>query len=653
MAGISDDDIRRVREASDLVSIAAERMTLRQKGRDFWGCCPFHGEKTPSFKIDPNTQLWHCFGCSQGGDVFSFVMKRDEVGFLDAVRDLAKRANIELTEDAATVISRGKKARLKDVCNATAEFYHTQLMRGRSSAVQEARRYLGARDLGSKVSKDWTLGFAPGQGSLIRHLSSLGFTPTEMVEANVALAPLRDTRTGGSSRDGVTYSINQVKDRFFNRIMFPIRDIDGEVIAFGGRVVGKGEPKYLNSQETAIFHKSEVLYGIEKAKGAMAATGTAIIVEGYTDVIILHEAGVKNVVATLGTALTKQHVRALSRHAKRRIVYLFDGDEAGQRACDRAAKFLDESMLPEAGRSQIQLCAVTLPDGLDPADFVIQRGVDALNQLLEDASPLLRYAIDRKLSRFDLKDYGQKGVALKECLELLAPIKQSLMAQEYAGYIADRLLVEPSSVIERLAKTPVPRVMAMEDASSVPAQSNLASEQYASEGSAVMGTPAVQTAPLTAKQRQRLGIERELLCLCIAQPEVAFGAASVLMTTTWHDPAHEALSKYILDALEADPTQDSASLLMSVSALYPAASHILTASQVRDDVPTEVLAQFLLEEIAMGDLEESIFEVTRTLKEEGGRLSEEEYDTEYRKVVLMQAQLRDLRDAHASLGLLE
>ena len=130
MAGISDDDIRRVREASDLVSIAAERMTLRQKGRDFWGCCPFHGEKTPSFKIDPNTQLWHCFGCSQGGDVFSFVMKRDEVGFLDAVRDLAKRANIELTEDAATVISRGKKARLKDVCNATAEFYHTQLMRG-------------------------------------------------------------------------------------------------------------------------------------------------------------------------------------------------------------------------------------------------------------------------------------------------------------------------------------------------------------------------------------------------------------------------------------------------------------------------------------------------------------------------------------------
>ena len=181
----------------------------------------------------------------------------------------------------------------------------------------------------------------------MRHLKSLGFSAEDMVEANVATA----------SKQG-----RGLRDRFFDRIMFPIRDVEGDTIAFGGRVVGKGEPKYLNSQETPVFHKSQVLFGLDKAKAAMASTGVAVIVEGYTDVIVMHEAGVKNVVATLGTALTVQHIRTISRHAKRRIVYLFDGDEAGQRAADRAARFLDESMLPEAGRSKIDLCAVTLPD---------------------------------------------------------------------------------------------------------------------------------------------------------------------------------------------------------------------------------------------------------------------------------------------------
>ena len=172
-----------------------------------------------------------------------------------------------------------------------------------------------------------------------------------MIEANVA------TR----GRDG------RLRDRFFNRVMFPISDIQGDCIAFGGRVIGKGEPKYLNSQETPIFHKSQVLYGLDKAKAAMASTGDAVVVEGYTDVIALHEGGIENVVATLGTALTLRHIRILSRHASKRIVYLFDGDAAGQRAADRALQFVDDSMTPEAGKSRIEVCAVTLPDNLDPA----------------------------------------------------------------------------------------------------------------------------------------------------------------------------------------------------------------------------------------------------------------------------------------------
>ena len=354
--GISEEDIQKVREANDLVEVIGERTPVKQRGRDFWCCCPLHNEKTPSFKIDPALQLWHCFGCGEGGDVFGFIMKTEDLSFPEAVRRLAERAHIDIAESGGRKsIGSSRKARLKAVCDETSQFYHCQLMRNPGSDASAARSYLGARGLGGEVPKTWQLGFAPGHGQLVRHLSAKGFKPDEMVQANVAL-----------SNDG-----GKLRDRFYNRIMFPINDPQGECIAFGGRVVGKGEPKYLNSQETPLFHKSQVLYGMDKAKAAMASTGIAVVVEGYTDVIALHEAGVRNAVATLGTALTMRHIRLLSRHAQHRIVYLFDGDEAGQRAADRALAFIDDSMTPEAGKSRIELAAVTLPDNLDPADLAV------------------------------------------------------------------------------------------------------------------------------------------------------------------------------------------------------------------------------------------------------------------------------------------
>ncbi len=269
--------------------------------------------------------------------------------------------------------------------------------------------------MGGRVPKDWQLGFAPGRESLVRHLSARGFGADEMIEANVAL-----------SRNG------KLRDRFFNRVMFPINDVQGECIAFGGRVIGKGEPKYLNSQETPVFRKSQVLYGLDHAKAAMASTGCAVVVEGYTDVIMLHEAGLRNVVATLGTALTSRHLRVLSRHAQHRIVYLFDGDAAGQRAADRALQFIDDSMTPEAGRNKVELAAVTLPDDLDPADFVAQRGADALRAVIEDAQPLVQYGIDRRIERHDLSRPEGRSAALADALSVLAPIKDSLLAKDYA-----------------------------------------------------------------------------------------------------------------------------------------------------------------------------------------------------------------------------
>ena len=392
---ISDEEIQKVREASDLVALMGERSPMRQKGRDFWCCCPIHNEKTPSCKVDPSTQLWHCFGCGEGGDIFGFLMKVDGMSFPEAVQFLADKAHITLTRSGKDDggASNSKKARLKQVCAETADFYHFQLMRVKNAPTDAARAYLAGRNLGGAIPREWMLGFAPGSGTLVRHLSSKGFTPDEMVEANVALR-------GDNGR---------VRDRFYNRIMFPIRDVQGDCIAFGGRIIGDGQPKYLNSQETPLFHKSTVLYGLDKAKTAMAATGDAIVVEGYTDVIALHRAGVDNAVATLGTALTRQHIRTLSRHAKNRIIYLFDGDEAGQRAADRALQFIDSSITPEAGRTRIDLCAVTLPDNLDPADFVLHIFLFARLQHadIDDHIDLVRavfYGVRR------LKALGLRGV---------------------------------------------------------------------------------------------------------------------------------------------------------------------------------------------------------------------------------------------------
>ena len=547
-------------ETSDLVSIAGERVVLRQRGRDFWGCIPFHNEKSPSFKIDPSTQLWHCFGCGEGGDVFSFVMKLDDIGFVDAVRELARRAGIQITEAPGAAMNRGKKARLKEVCNSLCRILHTQLMRGRGPKVDEARSYLAGRDLGGEVPKKWQLGFAPGSGSLVAYLSSKGFKAKEMIEANVAV----EGRGGGA------------RDRFFDRIMFPIRDVDGDVIAFGGRVVGKGEPKYLNSQETPIFHKSEVLFGLDKAKAAMASTGVAIICEGYTDVIMMHEAGVTNVVATLGTALTVQHIRVLSRHAKHKIVYLFDGDEAGQRAADRAARFIDESMLPEAGRKQVDLCAVTLPDNLDPADFVAQRGGGAIQELIDNAVPLLRYAIDRKLRGRNLVDFGEKGRALTEVLELLAPIKHSVLAQEYAGYIADCLQLDVNAVVEKLAATRETR------------------QFEPSQASAGAAAPAPRTPKSHCLRARRSACASSAIsCRCAqANLRLVLAYAGALAQTVWHRDIHGQIATQLLDVLAEDATAPAAEIVRRLEESIPGAASVISGSSTHDDREPGELARF-------------------------------------------------------------
>jgi DNA primase len=425
---IPDEDVQRVRDATDLVALVAETVPLKKKGRLFWGNCPFHQEKTPSFKVDPTTQLWHCFGCSRGGDAFGFVIESEHLDFPDAVRRLAERAHIEIREEGGGLPT-GRKERLIAACEAAAEHFHRELTASRSSGAAAARDYLSGRGFGSDVAKRWRLGYASsGRDGLVRALLAAGFSREELVEANLALP------------DGAG-----LKDRFFERIMFPIADLGGRVIAFGGRVMGSGSPKYLNSQETPIFHKSSTLYGLDRSRNEIVASGTAVVVEGYTDVIALHEAGIKTAVATLGTALTERHVRLLGRFGKR-VVYLFDGDEAGRRAAMRAAEFIDWYATPEAGSAQVDLHVALIPGGLDPADHVTTHGAASTRAVIDEAQPLLRFVIDAHLEQHDLTRPEGRSAALVSAAEVLAPVRDSLLGQDYVNYLAGRLQTDFTTV---------------------------------------------------------------------------------------------------------------------------------------------------------------------------------------------------------------
>lgn len=617
---ISDEDIQKVREASDLVAIMGERSPVKQRGRDFWMCCPFHNEKTPSCKIDPALQLWHCFGCGEGGDVFAYIMKSQDVTFPEAVRYLAERAHIDIADEGPKKgrgVGQGQKARLRAVCAEAAEFFHMQLMRSKSPEAAAARSYLAGRGLGGDIPNTWQLGFAPGRGTLVRHLSSKGFTPQEMLQANVVLA----------GNDG------KLRDRFFNRVMFPINNEQGECVAFGGRVIGKGEPKYLNSQETLLFHKGRMLYALDKAKAAMASTGVAVVSEGYTDVIAMHEAGVKNAVATLGTALTRTHIRVLSRHARNRIVYLFDGDAAGQRAADRALQFIDASMTPEAGAARIDLFAVTLPDNLDPAEFLAAHGGEELQTLIDQAKPLLEYGIERRLAKWDLTRAEGRSGALADALSVLAPIKDSLLAKDYARRIASRTWAREDDVMEQLAALKPPRVFDDEAAARTPGP-------YGEQP--VPALPRRRALPQPEVNRRRF--ERQLLALCAARIDLALLHADALASVQWHDPLCANVAATMLDTLAENPAATPAAVVSAASQAYPQAANFLTRG-VPDSANPEDLAAFLVEELSIGDVEDAISGLRAQMADPAGQ-SKEEYELLFETVAAMQSDLTVRKQNH-------
>ncbi|MFN2610907.1 MAG: DNA primase, partial [Actinomycetota bacterium] len=311
------DDIDELRERSDIVEVVAGHLKLRKAGRMFKGLCCFHQEKTPSFTVDPDKQLFHCFGCGVGGDVFTFIRRVEGLTFTEAAERLAGRVAMTLRYEGGSAEKGRSRHALLDACTEACEYFQNLLQTSPEAAA--ARRYLEGRGFGPQEGAEFKLGYAPqGRDTLYRHLLSKKFTSQNIVEAGLALV----------TDDG------QHRDRFRGRLMFPVSDITGNVIGFGARTLTEEQPKYLNSPESAIYHKAKLLYGLDKAKASITTSGTAVVTEGYTDVMGLWKAGIKTAVATCGTALGEEHFVLLKRFCER-VVLAFDADAAGVVASER------------------------------------------------------------------------------------------------------------------------------------------------------------------------------------------------------------------------------------------------------------------------------------------------------------------------------
>jgi DNA primase len=416
---IPERTIDEIRDRTDILSLIGKYVTLKKAGRNFVGLCPFHAEKTPSFSVNPEKGIFKCFGCGKGGNAITFLMEVEGMSFADAVRDLGGRCGIRVeAQSPAREKSDDRTAALYAV-NEQARSYFAENLK--APAGKKAVEYLKKRGLDGQTARLFQIGYAPpGWDGLISHFRHAGRAEKLLVTAGLA-----------AEGDRGMY------DRFRDRIIFPIRDHRERCVGFGGRIIGPGEPKYLNSPETPVYHKGEVLYGLDITREEIRKAGRAVVVEGYLDLIALYQAGVVNVVATLGTALTKDHLERLKKYT-REVVLLFDPDEAGMKAAERA--------LPLFGDGALYARAAVLPGGDDPDDFVRKNGAASFEQIVTGARDLFDFAIERVFGRHDLGAASGVSPALDESAAIMALIKKRADQDVYIGKVTERLGIREESV---------------------------------------------------------------------------------------------------------------------------------------------------------------------------------------------------------------
>ena len=444
---IPENILDQVRQSNDIVEVIGAYFPLKRKGAGFWALCPFHKEKSPSFQVNQQKQIWHCFGCGAGGNVFTFVMKYENLDFVAVVRRLAERAHITLEfEEAPGAPTRDQRELLFKLHEQATEFFHRLLMK--EPAADPARQYLRKRELSADTAKRWRIGYAPeAWDALIRWGQERKFAPDLLEAAGLVVRGDRGPY-----------------DRFRGRLMFPIADEQGRVVAFSGRILteAKDQAKYVNSPETPIFQKGKILFALDKAKRAILDAKFAVICEGQVDTISCHEAGLANVVAPQGTALTEQHARILKRYADE-VVLMFDADAAGQNATVRNAEPLWET--------GFVMRVVVLPEGHDPDSFLKQHGPDKLREMVSRAPAFLDFLLARLSSQFDARtDRGKLQIAeqiVGWLCRIRSPILQASYTQRTAahhGLDESAIRAEMKRFTARGSKPPAPSDEAPTDA---------------------------------------------------------------------------------------------------------------------------------------------------------------------------------------------
>ena len=423
MAGDFQDFIDEVLEKTDIVDLVSPYAKLKRVGNRFQCLCPLHNDKkTPSFSISPDKQLFHCFGCGAGGNAIHFVMAKDGLDFMDALKLLAERANVPFPDTRSpsgqSAAKHDKKKRMYEINKTAARFFFDTL---RSEKGKAGLNYFKNRGINPATIKRFGLGYAPDSwDGLLGYMSGQGYSPKELAEAGLAV--LRE--------NGSYY------DKFRNRVMFPIIDVRGNIIGFGGRVIDGGEPKYLNSPETLIFKKSQNLFGLNFAKND--DSGRILIMEGYMDVISLHQGGITNAVASLGTAFGEEHAKLLKKYTTHAVL-CYDSDEAGQKAADRAGKILLDA--------DIKTRVLTVNDGKDPDEYINKNGADMFRVLIEQAKPYIEYKIDKIKQQYNLDDDMEKVEFTQAAAEVIVDIKSRVEAELTVKRLADEIKVSQDSVL--------------------------------------------------------------------------------------------------------------------------------------------------------------------------------------------------------------
>jgi len=570
---IRAEDVTAVKERSSLEDVVREHVTLRRSGSSLVGLCPFHDEKSPSFNINPTNGYYHCYGCGEGGDVISFVQKVEHLTFAESVERLAQKLGFELRYEDGGARPRdeglGKRSRLVEAHRVAQEFYADQLVDTSNAAARAGRDFMRQRGFDGNAAKLFGVGFAPRGGEeLTRHLRSKGFTDDELVAAGLS---------GRGSRG--------LYDRFRGRLLWPIRDITGDCIGFGARRLfddDRIEAKYLNTSETVIYKKSTVLYGLDAAKKAIARDRTAVVVEGYTDVMACQLAGVEGAVATCGTAFGVDHIKMLRRImrdeaelAPAKVIFTFDGDAAGQKAAMRAFR--------EDQRWASQSFVAVEKSGKDPCELRQAEGDTAVRALVEDAVPMFEFAVRTTIGRFDL-DTGEGRIqAMRAAAPIVATIRDQSLRPEYARMLAGWLGVEVEQVTSEVRRA------GKSDAKPAYGDSRGDPKGHAEPSDSALEPTAAELADVLPRPDLRdpvVLLERQLLQVVLQFPLLVEPTdLAALDASAFSAPAHRAVFDGIIGAGGIQPGLTTAAWTDAVVRAAPSAVHSLISELVVGALP--------------------------------------------------------------------